>query len=162
MNPVEQIAVELAARYEQAQGRTVTYVGDGWPPGLNGQVMEWGRSQGYTGVRPTCDLVSRTADGRIARLIEVKGRGTQTSISLADRQRTAMLDYGAHWWLYVAVDCKTAPKLYVIDHPERLPWRQVSAAAEIPAGAYRRVSAEGQWQVGHGEVLAAGELVSAT
>lgn len=158
MNRVEQIAVDLAIQYEHVQGRKVTYVGDGWWPGLPTEVMEWGRSRGCVGVRPTCDLVSRGPDGSIVRLIEVKGRGNRLSISLADRQRNAMLDYGADWWLYVALNCNVAPELRIIENPARLPWDQRTPAAEIPAGRHRRVSEEGIWHVGHDEVKAAGQL----
>ncbi|MER5726922.1 DUF3883 domain-containing protein [Streptomyces sp. NPDC002138] len=141
-----------------AQGRAVTYVGDGWPAGVGPEVVAWGRSRGCAGVRPTCDLVSRHTDGSIARLIEVKGRGAQTSISLPDRQRNAMLDYGVDWWLYVALNCTTTPELRIIENPSRLPWRLFTPAADIPAGSYRRVSAEGVWHVGHDVARNAGQL----
>jgi hypothetical protein len=158
MHPVEQIAVDLAIRYEQAQGRVVTYVGHGWPPGVGPEVVAWGRSRGCAGVRPTCDLVSRHTDGSIARLIEVKGRGDRTSVSLVDRQRNAMLDYGADWWLYVALNCKIAPELRIIENPSRLPWKLLTPAAVVPEGKPRRVGEEGIWHAGHDDVKAAGVL----
>ncbi|WP_411104498.1 DUF3883 domain-containing protein [Streptomyces sp. cmx-4-9] len=159
MNPVEQVAVDLAIRYERAQGRTVTYVGDGWPPGLGGEVMEWGRRRGCAGVRPTCDLVSRAGDGSIVRLIEVKGRGDRTSVDLVDRQRNAMLDYGGAWWLYVAVNCESKPELFLVEDPGRLPWELVTPPAVIPEGAYRPVRAEGRWHASHDTVRALGKRV---
>jgi len=160
MNPVEQAAVELAIRYERAQGRSVTYVGDGWPPGLGGEVMEWGRSKGYPAVRPTCDLVSRTPDGKLARVIEVKGKGSgQSSVPIVERQRLAMNALGADWWLYVVLNCDTNPQLIVVRDPRRLPWRLITKAAELPAGQYRRVGQEARWGVLPNEVRASGDAV---
>ncbi|MGW4566166.1 DUF3883 domain-containing protein [Streptomyces sp. NPDC004561] len=108
----------------------------------------------------TCDLVARGPDGGLARLIEVKGKGGRgTSVSITDRQREAMLDLGADWWLYVVLGCRTAPILVVVREPSRLPWRLNTPARELPEGQYRGVSDEGIWLTMPSDVLAAGEQV---
>ncbi|MGW1799006.1 protein NO VEIN domain-containing protein [Streptomyces sp. NPDC001984] len=160
MNPIERNAVELAIRYERSQGRKVTYVGDGWPPGLSGEVREW--AQGcHPGTRSfTCDLVSCEPDGGFPRLIEVKGkRGRDSSVPIIDRQREAMLGLGSDWWLYVVLDCQTTPVLVVVREPSRLPWRLITPARELPAGQYRGVGDEGIWHTTPTDVLALGEQV---
>jgi hypothetical protein len=160
VNPIERTAVELAIRYERSQGREVTYVGDGWPAGLIGEVREWVQGR-HGGARSfTCDLVSREPDGDFARLIEVKGKGTRgSSVPIIDRQREAMLDLGPDWWLYVVLDCKTAPVLVVVREPSRLPWRLITPARELPEGQHRGVGDEGSWHTMPMDVLAAGERV---
>ncbi|MEU5633525.1 DUF3883 domain-containing protein [Streptomyces rishiriensis] len=162
MNPIERTAVELAIRYERLQGRKVTYVGDGWPPGLSGEVREWVHER-HPGARSfTCDLVSREPDGGIARLIEVKGRrGHRTSVSILDRQRNAMLGLGSDWWLYVVLDCQTTPVLIAVREPGRLPWQLVAPARELPEGQYRAVGDEGVWHTMPADVFAMGEQVDA-
>ncbi|MFB8183285.1 DUF3883 domain-containing protein [Streptomyces sp. NPDC055966] len=160
MNPTERTAVELAIRYERSQGRTVSYVGEGWPEGLIGEVREWVEGR-HPGARSfTCDLVSREPDGSIARLIEVKGkRGRGSSVPITDRQRKAMLDLGPDWWLYVALDCETTPVLVVVREPSRLPWKLITPARELPEGRFRGVGDEGEWGTMPADVLAAGEQV---
>ncbi|MEV6118704.1 DUF3883 domain-containing protein [Streptomyces sp. NPDC052109] len=161
VNPVGRAAVELAIRYERSPGREVTYVGDGWPAGLIGEVGEWvqGRRPGARSF--TCDLVSREPDGGLARLIEVKGKGGRgSSVPITDRHREAMLDVGADWWLYVVLDCQTAPALVVVREPSRLRWALITPAPELPEGQYRGVGDEGTWGTMPADVLAAGEQVA--
>ncbi|MEV6116623.1 DUF3883 domain-containing protein [Streptomyces sp. NPDC052109] len=160
MNPIERTAVELAVGYERSQGRTVTYVGNGWPVGLRGEVREWAQKR-HPGARSlTCDLVSRERDGSFARLIEVKGKGGRgSSVPIIDRQREAMLELGPDWWLYVVLDCKTAPVLVVVEDPSRLPWQLITPARVLPEGQYRRVGDEGRWHTAPTDVLAGGEQV---
>lgn len=110
--------------------------------------------------RLSYDLLSHDPNGGIARLIEVKGRGSSTSISIPDRQRNAMLALGADWWLYVALECATdAPYLLVVKEPARLPWYLLTPPREIEEGRYRRVGDEGKWHVSPSDVLAVGERV---
>ncbi|MGI5136621.1 MULTISPECIES: protein NO VEIN domain-containing protein [unclassified Streptomyces] len=160
MNETERAAVELAIRYERSQGRQVTYVGDAWPPGLYEEVREWAQGR-HPGARSfTCDLVSRDPDGDIARLTEVKGKGTcRSSVPILDRQREAMLDLGSDWWLYVVLDCQTAPALVVVREPRRLPWKLITPARDLPEGKYRGVRDEGIWHTTPTDVLALGEQV---
>ncbi|MFI8342806.1 protein NO VEIN domain-containing protein [Streptomyces sp. NPDC085639] len=147
-NEIERIAVTLAVEYEHAQGRQVTDVGNGWPPGLGLQVQQWTSSR-----RVTCDLVSRNPDGSLARLIEVKGRGGPTSVSICDRQHSAMMGCGKDWWLYVALECRTSrPKLVVVREPARLPWRRLPGAVGTPHGR-PRVRDEGDWHVSQNDIL---------
>lgn len=158
----EQTALDLAARYEMSQGRTVTYLGDGYPsPKLGREVLAWVEARHPGAPRPSYDLLSRDSNGDIARLIEVKGRsGDSTSISIPDRQRDSMLALGGDWWLYVGLDCANdAPYLVVVAEPARLPWRLITPARDLAEGQYRRVGDEGLWHVMSGDVLAAGERI---
>jgi Domain of unknown function (DUF3883) len=160
VNPTERAAVELAIRYERSQGRQVTYVGDGWPPGLCREVREWAQGCHPEARRFTCDVVSREPDGRFARLIEVKGKsGRSTSVPIIDRQREAMLALGSDWWLYVVLECRTDPVLVVVREPSRLPWRLITPPRELPEGRYRRVGDEGRWHTMPADLLAVGEQV---
>lgn len=161
MNEPERTAVELAIRYERSQGRQVTYVGDRWPLGLYEEVQEWGQGR-HPGARIfKCDLVSRDSDGNIARLIEVKGKGTRrSSVPIFDRQREAMLGLGPDWWLYVVLDCRTTPVLVVVREPRRLPWELITPARDLSEGQSRGVSDEGVWHTMPKDVLALGVQIS--
>ncbi|MEU6865128.1 DUF3883 domain-containing protein [Streptomyces sp. NPDC046876] len=158
-NEVEQIAMALAAAYEQGQGRLVTDVSRGW--GLHGrEVGDWLRRRHPDVRRQTCDLFSRHADGSLARLIEVKGRGGRTSVSLVDRQYSAMVTCREDWWLYVALECRTdRPKLVVVREPARLPWHRLPGAAGTLHGS-PRVRDEGHWHVGQDDILRLGSVVT--
>ena len=129
---VEKLGYALAEEFERSQGRTPVFVGDGWDPRLLGPTRAWAEERGGPRCRVTCDYVS-LADGRIDRLIEVKARGgSQTSVSLVDRQYEAMQALGPDWWLYAAFDCTTPnPFLVVVSEPRRLPWRR----GKLPTGA---------------------------
>lgn len=158
-NKVEQIAMTLAVEYEQAQGRHVTDVSRDWGR-IGSEVRDWLSERHGDVHRQTCDLVSRHPDGSLARLIEVKGRGGRTSVSIVDRQRSAMVGCGQDWWLYVALECRAPrPKLVVVREPGRLPWRRLDGAAGTPHGS-SRVRDEGAWHVSQGEILAMGEIVA--
>ncbi|MFF2779513.1 protein NO VEIN domain-containing protein [Streptomyces sp. NPDC058052] len=129
----------------------MTDVGRGWPPGLIAEVRQWTSSR-----RVTCDLVSRNHDGSLARLIEVKGRGGPTSVSIRDRQHSAMTGCGEIWWLYAVLECRTDhPKLVVVREPARLPWRRLPGAVGTTHGR-PRVRDEGEWHVSQGDIMALG------
>ncbi|MFD9516066.1 protein NO VEIN domain-containing protein [Streptomyces sp. NPDC059979] len=147
-NEVEHIAMALAVEYEQAQGRQVADVSRNWG-NLGSEVRDWLAERHQDIHRQTCDLVSRHPDGSLARLIEVKGRGGPTSVSIIDRQHSAMLGCGEDWWLYVALECRTPrPKLVIVNQPARLPWHRLTGD---PAGTQHgspKAQDEGHWHVG--------------
>ncbi|MFD3874427.1 protein NO VEIN domain-containing protein [Streptomyces sp. NPDC058623] len=158
---VEQLAMSLAIRYEQDQGRQVSDVSNGWHLEDLSDFKQWSQSRrDRHAPRPTCDLLSRNPDGSIARLIEVKGRGGPTSVSVPDRQRGAMFGYGSDWWLYVALDCRTpTPRLIVVREPARMLWKHMpSPTAAGPYGS-PRVRDEGTWHVGRDQILEFGEAI---
>jgi Domain of unknown function (DUF3883) len=159
VNPIDRTAVEIAILYERSQGREVTYVGDGWPLGLSGEVREWAQGRHPGARRFTCDLVSREPDGGLARLVEVKGKGGRGTSVPIDREREAMLGLGSDWWLYVVLDCRTAPALVVVREPSRLSWELITPARELPERRYRGVRDEGIWHTMPSDVLALGEQI---
>ncbi|WP_168714679.1 DUF3883 domain-containing protein [Streptomyces sp. A0592] len=159
-NKVEQIAMALAVEYEQSQGRQVTDVSSNWGD-LGSEVRDWLAQRHQDVNRLTCDLVSRHPDGSLARLIEVKGRGGPTSVSLVDRQHSAMLGCGEDWWLYVALECRTPqPRLIVVNRPARLPWHRLNGDTPGTQHGSSRVQDEGHWHVGQADVLALGKVVT--
>ncbi len=157
----ERVALELAVRFEESRGRTVTYVGDGWPRALLQEVGAWVNDLVPNAPRVSCDLVSRAKDGQLARLVEVKGRrGSSTSVSVIDRQRHTANTLGASWWLYVAFDCGTPqPFLVVVEEPRRLPWKLLTPPRVVEPGTHTRVQDEGLWHVMPSDIISLGERV---
>ena len=89
---VEAIAVEETKKYEVSQGRKAVSVEEencGW------------------------DITS-LQDGQIARYIEVKGRGGIGGVALTPNEWIKAQRFGKDYWLYVVVNCKTKPELYMI------------------------------------------------
>jgi superfamily II DNA or RNA helicase len=92
---VEAIAVEETKKYEVSQGRKAVSVEEencGW------------------------DITS-LHDGQIARYIEVKGRGGIGGVALTPNEWIKAQRFGKDYWLYVVVNCKTKPELYMIQDP---------------------------------------------
>ena len=92
---VEAVAVEEAKTYEAAQGRKAVSVEEencGW------------------------DLTSLKG-GEVARYIEVKGRAGVGDVALTPNEWIKAQRFGDQYWLYVVVNCKTKPELYLIQNP---------------------------------------------
>ncbi len=94
---VEAIAMKVAAEYETAQGRAVYDVS--------------ADNVGY-------DLRSEAPDGT-KRYIEVKGRSGTDGVMLSSNEMFRLGQLGNRAWLYIVTDCKTHPKLSVINDPAR-------------------------------------------
>jgi len=62
------------------------------------------------------DLESHRADGEIV-AIEVKGRASRGSIQLTENEWPTAVNVRDRYWLYVVVDCATAPVLYRVQDP---------------------------------------------
>jgi hypothetical protein len=92
---VEAIAIETAKQYEASQGRKAVSVEEencGW------------------------DLTS-LLEGQVFRYIEVKGRGGVGGVALTPNEWIKAQRFGKDYWLYVVVNCKTKPELYLIQDP---------------------------------------------
>ena len=92
---VEAIAIETAKKYEESQGRQPVSVEDencGW------------------------DLTS-LLEGQVFRYIEVKGRAGVGAVALTPNEWIKAQRFGRDYWLYVVVNCKTEPELYLIQDP---------------------------------------------
>lgn len=158
----EQMGLDMTERYERSQRRTATYVGDGWPSSESiREVVAWAQQRGARG-GPICDYISRTPTGRIARVIETKGRrGTSTSVSLKDRQKRTAEALKEHYWLYVAFDCGTPrPFLVILNNVWRLPWKLLTPPKPLPEGRrVRNIEEEGDWHVMPDDIIALGKRV---
>ena len=62
------------------------------------------------------DLESHRANGEIV-AIEVKGRASRGSIQLTENEWPTAVNVRDRYWLYVVVDCATAPVLYRVQDP---------------------------------------------
>lgn len=91
---VEQVAMQVAMAYERAQGRT--------PEDVSAEDLGF-------------DIRSRGPDG--VRYIEVKGRAAVGSVALTRNEWIKAQRFGADYWLYIVVNCKTEPQLYVLQDP---------------------------------------------
>jgi len=91
---VEGIAMEVAMAYERAQGREPEDVA--------------AESLGF-------DIRSPGPGG--PRYIEVKGRAAVGSVALTRNEWIKAQRFGADYWLYIVVDCKKEPQLYVLRDP---------------------------------------------
>lgn len=92
---IGRIAVEVAKQYETGQGRKVVSVEEencGW------------------------DLTSLW-EGQVNRYMEVKGRAGEGGVALTPNEWIKAQRFGKEYWLYVVVNCKTKPELFLIQDP---------------------------------------------
>jgi superfamily II DNA or RNA helicase len=92
---VEKIAVAVSKKYESDNGRKAVSVEEencGW------------------------DLTSLQA-GQVARYIEVKGRAGVGGVALTPNEWIKAQRFGKDYWLYVVVNCKANPELFLIQDP---------------------------------------------
>lgn len=61
--------------------------------------------------------VSSLLDGQVARYIEVKGRGGEGGVVLTPNEWIKAQRFGKDYWLYVVVNCKGNPQLFLIQDP---------------------------------------------
>jgi len=92
---VERIAVDLVMKYERDQGRK--------PVSVEEENCGW-------------DVTSLTG-GQVERYIEVKGRAGEGGVALTPNEWIKAQRFGKDYWLYVVVNCKTTPQLYLIQDP---------------------------------------------
>ena len=94
---IEEIAVRVAARYEEGRGASVESVED--------------QNVGF-------DLLSRRGPER--RCIEVKGRAGVGGVELTWGEYAKAGELGVDYWLYVVLDCSSPdPRLYRVQNPVR-------------------------------------------
>jgi superfamily II DNA or RNA helicase len=91
---VEAIAMEVAMAYERAEGRE--------PEDVSAEALGF-------------DVRSLGPDS--PRYIEVKGRAAVGSVALTRNEWIKAQRFGDDYWLYIVVDCKTEPRLYVLQNP---------------------------------------------
>jgi superfamily II DNA or RNA helicase len=91
---VEAIAMGVAMDYEREQGRE--------PEDVAAQALGF-------------DVRSAGPEG--TRYIEVKGRAAVGGVALTRNEWIKAGRFGEDYWLYIVVNCKTAPQLYVLQNP---------------------------------------------
>jgi hypothetical protein len=92
---VEKIAVDVVMQYELDQDRKLVSVEEencGW------------------------DITSLYG-GQVGRYIEVKGRAGEGGVALTPNEWIRAQRFGKDYWLYVVVNCKSNPQLYLIQDP---------------------------------------------
>ena len=92
---VEAIAIEFVKKYEIEQGRK--------PVSVEEENCGW-------------DLTSLLS-GQTDRYIEVKGRAGVGGVALTPNEWIKAQRFGKDYWLYVVVNCKTNPQLFLIQDP---------------------------------------------
>jgi superfamily II DNA or RNA helicase len=92
---VEKMAVEVVMHYEADQGRK--------PVSVEEENCGWD--------------VTSLHGGQVARYIEVKGRAGEGGVALTPNEWIKAQRFGQEYWLYVVVNCKTNPQLYLIQNP---------------------------------------------
>ncbi len=108
---IERIAVQAAIAFEEARGCKVESVESD--------------TRGF-------DLISRrsvadTSRERIeTRFIEVKGRAAVGEIALTANEYKTAQRLGDDYWLYVAFNCASQPKVTLIQNPARFDWEPLS------------------------------------
>ena len=105
---VEEIAVRIAAAWEQERGSAVRDVSTPGAARLAG-LPDW----------PGFDLLATPPDGDV-RNIEVKGRAGQSAVQLELNEWKQAFHLGDRYWLYVVFDCATpGPRLVRVRDPFR-------------------------------------------
>ncbi len=129
---VKAVAMQVVMEHERAAGHQVDV----------DNVHE--RSLGY-------DLASLDPKSGELRLIEVKGLGEATGrIVLTPNERRAAEDHRDCYWLYIVMNCNTAPRLQEpVKDPARFPWREVKRVDHYYLSVLRGGIVE---FVGHGDL----------
>ncbi len=105
----EMTAMRVVMEYETAQGRQVKDVHE--------------KNLGY-------DITSLDPKSGELRLIEIKGLATTGGILLTPNERRVAEDRRDCYWLYVVINCESAPELQdPIKDPVRFPWNKVTKVA---------------------------------
>jgi superfamily II DNA or RNA helicase len=115
---VERIAVEFVMKYEREQGRK--------PVSVEEENCGWD--------------VSSLLDGQVARYIEVKGRGGEGGVALTPNEWIKAQRFGEDYWLYIVVNCKTGPQLFLIQDPAS----KLSPKEEVSVVRY--MIGQGDWK----------------
>jgi hypothetical protein len=92
---IERIAVQKAMEYEREQRRK--------PVSVEEENCGWD--------------VTSLQGGEVARYIEVKGRAGVGGVALTPNEWIKAQRFGKDYWLYVVVNCRTEPKLHIIQDP---------------------------------------------
>lgn len=92
---VEAIAIEIVKKYEIEQGRK--------PVSVEEENCGW-------------DITS-LLEGATERYIEVKGRAGAGGVALTPNEWIKAQRFGKEYWLYVVVNCKEKPELFLIQDP---------------------------------------------
>ncbi len=92
---VEKIAVEVSMQHERDEGRT--------PVSVEQDNLGWD--------------VTSLLEEQVARYIEVKGRAGVGGVALTPNEWIKAQRFGKDYWLYVVVNCKSNPQLYLIQDP---------------------------------------------
>jgi transcriptional regulator with XRE-family HTH domain len=144
---VEQIAMDLAKAFEQAEGAIVKCV---HIPGL-------ARAAGLPD-HPGFDLLS-VRTGNQQRCIEVKGRAGTGEIEVTDNEWARACNLREDYWLYVVYHCGTStPQLVRVQDPfESLLVRRFSKTQTVERTIRATVESSGV-KIGHSQILEVGEL----
>jgi len=108
---IEQIAVQAAIAFEESRGCKVESVESD--------------TRGF-------DLISRRRVSDLSRerietrFIEVKGRAAVGDIALTANEYKTAQRLGDDYWLYVAFNCASQPKVTIIQNPARFDWEPLS------------------------------------
>jgi len=92
---VESIAISVAMKYERGNGRK--------PISVEEENCGW-------------DITS-LKDGQVARYVEVKGRADQGGVCMTENEWIKAQRFGDDYWLYIVTDCRSNPKLNIIQNP---------------------------------------------
>ena len=92
---VEKIAVDMSMQYERDNGRK--------PVSVEKDNCGWD--------------VTSLLDGEPSRYIEVKGRAGVGGVALTPNEWIKAQRFGKDYWLYVVVNCKSNPELFLIQDP---------------------------------------------
>jgi superfamily II DNA or RNA helicase len=120
---VEAIAIEYVKNYEIEQGRK--------PVSVEEENCGW-------------DLTSLLS-GQTDRYIEVKGRAGVGGVALTPNEWIKAQRFGKEYWLYVVVNCKGTPELYLIQDPAS----KLSPKEEVSVVRY--LVGQGDWKRAAGE-----------
>ncbi len=144
---VEQIAMDLAKAFEEADGANVKFV---HTPGL-------ARAAGLPD-HPGFDLLSLRPGNR-QRCIEVKGRAGTGEIEITDNEWARACNLRDDYWLYVVYHCGTpTPQLVRVQDPfESLLVRPFSKTQTIERTIRATVELGGV-KIGHAQILEVGDI----
>jgi len=122
---VEAIAIDVVKKFEIEKGRK--------PVSVEEENCGW-------------DITS-LLEGRTNRYIEVKGRASGGGVALTPNEWIKAQRFGKDYWLYVVVNCRKKPELYLIQDPasKLSPKEEVSVVRYVVGSdEWRRVAAKRQ------------------
>lgn len=144
---IEQIAMDLAKAFEEAEGATVRFV----------HTSKLARAAGLP-ENPGFDMLSLRSSSR-QRCIEVKGRVGSGEVEITDNEWARACNLREDYWLYVVYHCETpTPQLVRVPDPFGSLLVRPFSRTQTVERTIRATVESGGVRIGHAQIMEVGEV----